>query len=247
LHISNTPVGIDTTNGDGSIVVIDSDFTNTPIAIRTQFGGGPGAAGSLYVENVNYAGSGTIVQSSGNNVLTTTSSKTVKSWAQGYLWQNGGNTMGTIDLSSQTPTRPASLLKADGTYFEQTRPTFVGIPQIDVTTLGLVGDGVTDNTAALQNALNAHTGSVLLFPYGTYIISNTVTVPSGSRMLGQVAPIVLFFFFFFLVHFLFIYLFYQLLGLDNFDGFWIGIPKRKQPNSNASNRLVRSNWPRAAR
>ena len=106
--------------------------------------------------------------------------------------QNGGNTLGTIDLSAQTPTRPASMINADGTYFEQTRPTFVGMTQIDVTTLGLRGDGVTDNTAALQNALNTHVGSVLFFPYGTYLIGNTVVVPPGSRMLGQVYP--LFFF-----------------------------------------------------
>ena len=106
--------------------------------------------------------------------------------------QNGGNTLGTIDLSTQTPTRPASMINADGTYFEQTRPTFVGMTRIDVTTLGLRGDGVTDNTAALQNALNTHIGSVLFFPYGTYLIGNTVVVPPGSRMLGQVFP--LFFF-----------------------------------------------------
>jgi glucan 1,3-beta-glucosidase len=126
------------------------------------------------------------VLANGNKVLTTTGSQTIKAWAQGFLWQNGGNTLGTIDLSSQTPARPSSLINSDGTYFEQTRPLFLGLQQIDVTTLGLKGDGVTDNTAALQNALNAHVGSVLFFPYGTYLIGNTVTVPPGSRLLGQV-------------------------------------------------------------
>jgi len=188
LHISNTPVGIDTGSGDGSIVVLDSDFTNVPIAVRTLYGTANGAgngANSLYLENIKYSGSGVVVKASGNNVLTTSGSQTIKAWAQGYLWQNGGNTLGTIDLSAKTPARPASLITSDGTYFEQSRPLFVGIPQIDVTTLGLIGNGVTDNTVALQNALNAHVGSVLFFPYGTYLIGNTVTVPPGSRLLGQ--------------------------------------------------------------
>eukprot|EP00026_Physarum_polycephalum_P002491 Phypoly_transcript_02498.p1 GENE.Phypoly_transcript_02498~~Phypoly_transcript_02498.p1 ORF type:complete len:848 (+),score=179.01 Phypoly_transcript_02498:118-2661(+) len=184
LHISNSPVGIDTGTGESSIVVLDSDFTNVPIAVRTQKSTTNGQ-GSLYLENVKYAGSGTIVQLSGANVLTSSGSQTVKAWAQGYLWQNGGNTLGIIDLSAQTPARPASLVKSDGTYFEQTRPLFAGFTQIDVTTLGLRGDGVTDNTVALQNALNAHVGSVLFFPYGTYLIGNTVVVPPGSRLLGQ--------------------------------------------------------------
>ena len=38
------------------------------------------------------------------------------------------------------------------------------------------GDGVTDDTAAIQNAVNS--GQSLYFPPGTYLISNTITLPN---------------------------------------------------------------------
>ncbi|MGE5619050.1 MAG: glycosyl hydrolase family 28-related protein [Sphingomonadaceae bacterium] len=49
---------------------------------------------------------------------------------------------------------------------------------------GAKGDGVTDDTAALQAALNAAAGSTLLLPPGTYIIDPAVglTVASNSRV-----------------------------------------------------------------
>lgn len=191
LHISNTPVGIDINNAIGSTVVIDSDFTSVGIAVRTQFGKGPGAEGSVLIDNVAYSSSspGTIVQNLGTNVLSAGSGETIiHSWAQGHIWQNGQNQLTSSDLSSLTPPRPTSLLgPTNGSYFEMTRPTFVNQTQIDVTTLGLIGDGSTDNTKALQAALNNYAGkAVLFFPYGLYVISNTVVVPPGTRLLGQV-------------------------------------------------------------
>jgi glucan 1,3-beta-glucosidase len=186
LHIDNAPVGVDIASGTGSAVIIDSDFTATPIAVRTQFGQASGE-GSLYLDNIKYAQSGTIVQNGGSPVLTANGATTVHSWAQGHIWQNGGNILGSKDISSLTPARVPSLLGSDGTYFEMTRPNYVGMTQVDVTTLGLVGDGNTDNSKALQSALNTYANkAVLFFPHGIYNIMNTVIVPPGSRLVGQV-------------------------------------------------------------
>lgn len=179
-------MGVDINSGVGSVVVIDSDFTNTPIAVRTKYGGGNGE-GSVYIDNIKFSQSGTIVENNGAAVLSANGATTVHSWAQGHIWQNGGNTLGSKDISSLTPARTPSLLGPDGTYFEMTRPNFVGMTQVDVTTLGLVGDGNTDNTKPLQAALNTYAGkSVLFFPHGIYNLQNTVVVPPGTRMVGQV-------------------------------------------------------------
>ncbi len=49
----------------------------------------------------------------------------------------------------------------------------------NVQTYGAKGDGVTDDTAAIQAALNANAGTrqLIYFPNGTYLISSTLALP----------------------------------------------------------------------
>lgn len=47
---------------------------------------------------------------------------------------------------------------------------------------GAKGDGVTDDTEAIQNAVNS--GRLIFFPKGTYLVSSTITVPTGRKILG---------------------------------------------------------------
>lgn len=53
---------------------------------------------------------------------------------------------------------------------------------IDVHTLGIKGDGVTDDTAALQKAIAAH--SVLYFPSGRYVVSDTLHLQPTTILIG---------------------------------------------------------------
>jgi len=55
---------------------------------------------------------------------------------------------------------------------------------VNVKGFGAKGDGVTDDTEAIQNAINNSNGKVVFFPAGTYIISNTLTIPSAISLLG---------------------------------------------------------------
>lgn len=189
LTVVNSPVGVDVASGIGSALLIDADFSQTGIAVRTQFAGKNGE-GSLVLDNVRYnnPGNGVIVQNSGATALPAGGgTTTVKTWVQGYIWQNGASNLGSKDISSQTPSRPSSLVNGDGTYFEMTRPNYVGMTQVDVTTLGLVGDGKTDNAKALQTAVNNYANrAVLFFPHGIYNFESTVVIPPGTRMVGQV-------------------------------------------------------------
>ena len=56
---------------------------------------------------------------------------------------------------------------------------------------GAAGDGVTDDTAAFQNAMNAVTdsgglgGGVVYVPAGIYCLSNTLTIPPGVTLHGD--------------------------------------------------------------
>lgn len=52
---------------------------------------------------------------------------------------------------------------------------------------GAKGNGVTDDTAAVQSALSAATTTNLIyFPAGSYIITSTLFIPPHIRMTGEV-------------------------------------------------------------
>jgi hypothetical protein len=57
-------------------------------------------------------------------------------------------------------------------------------PGLNVTKYGVVGDGVTDNTASLQNLINSSpVGTLFYFPAGTYLVAGTVSF-GGLRNFG---------------------------------------------------------------
>lgn len=58
-------------------------------------------------------------------------------------------------------------------------------PIVDVTTLGLKNDGITDNAAAIKTAFtNTPTPCVLYFPAGNYLFKSTIEMPSGKVLRG---------------------------------------------------------------
>lgn len=59
--------------------------------------------------------------------------------------------------------------------------------RVSVKDFGAVGDGVTDDTAAIQNAINA--GHTIYIPAGTYRITSTLTAPSGTWLQGDGAGV----------------------------------------------------------
>lgn len=54
---------------------------------------------------------------------------------------------------------------------------------------GAVGDGVTDDTVAMQAALTANADGLLYFPPGTYITTQSLTVPNTIKLLADDATI----------------------------------------------------------
>ena len=61
----------------------------------------------------------------------------------------------------------------------------------NVKAFGALGDGVTNDTAAIQAAANAvtSTGGVLLFPAGVYVVTTAIAVKSNTAVVGQGATL----------------------------------------------------------
>lgn len=53
-----------------------------------------------------------------------------------------------------------------------------------------VGDGIIDDTDAIEKAIkdSAETGSIVYFESGTYLISDTIEIPSGAKLVGEAWP-----------------------------------------------------------
>lgn len=56
---------------------------------------------------------------------------------------------------------------------------------INVKDFGAIGDGETDDTEAIQNALNSGEGKTVYFPSGTYLISKTLITKPCSSIIGS--------------------------------------------------------------
>jgi Pectate lyase superfamily protein len=101
-----------------------------------------------------------------------------------------------ISSGFQSPSRrqPLSLCVAAGATSlagaqEPARPAHHANPGgIDATTLGAVGDGVSDDTPAIQGALDAvHAagGGTVYLPPGRYLTRGVLTVPEGITLRGS--------------------------------------------------------------
>lgn len=87
-----------------------------------------------------------------------------------FAFNGGGNSDTTDILELTTPVEPAG----EGIVF----PFDAGV--INVKDHGVVGDGIQDDTDALQAILDQYTG-IIYFPEGTYLISNTLTWKDPAR------------------------------------------------------------------
>ena len=198
LVVERCPVGIDLIKNVGSLVVIDSSFSGiTTAVIRSNAFDNRLNRGtnSIYLENIDYImdlpTSTKVLVANGTDAVQLVNESVTRgfSFAQGHMFKADG-TVARIqeDISSFLPPRP-SVLTVDGKYLQRTRPE-LSTNLLNLSTLGIIGDGVTDVTKALQQVILDAAGKVTLYvPFGTYIISDTVYLPAGTKIIGEVWPI----------------------------------------------------------
>jgi len=189
----------------GSVSVIPSTTTTYSV---TCTNGSTSATASATVAVAVTAPAPTATLSANPTSITSGQSSTL-SWSStnatsctGTGFSTGNAVSGSVSVTPSTTTinsvtctngSTSATASAQVTIAGSTEDEFVGpfASWLNVKTVyGAKGDGVTDDTAAIQKALNALAstgGGTLYFPAGTYIISSTLS-PSAitrSQIIGQ--------------------------------------------------------------
>ncbi|KAK1763224.1 hypothetical protein QBC33DRAFT_459731 [Phialemonium atrogriseum] len=203
LSINNCRVGLDITgvnNGAlsvGSVVLVDSDINNTPVGIAfgSSDASGPAAANSIIVENVRLSNVPVAIQGPGKSTVLPGSSgaSTIAGWGRGHKYTPTGPTafQGAITPNA----RPEGLVSGSD-YYERSKPKYdksFASDFVSVRDGGAVGNGVADDTAAINEVLEAAAaaGKIVFFDAGTYVVTSTIRVPAGSRIVGEAYPVIL--------------------------------------------------------
>ncbi len=214
LRVRDCPVGINITQGGsaalsvGSLTLLDSAFADVDVAVWSAFqlagaGSTPKTANSLVLENVHADNVTAIVRTPEGDVLpgggTDGAPLTVARWGQGHEYVPHGPTrfQGPISGRDRQPSLLAGAGSADpSAYYTRSKPQYEDCAASDfdsVRAAGAKGDGETDDTMALQAAINAAAaaGRILYIDYGLYRVTSTLTVPPGSRIVGEAFPVLL--------------------------------------------------------
>ncbi|KAF2266470.1 pectin lyase-like protein [Lojkania enalia] len=202
ISINNCQLGLDMANAPqnqtvGSVVLMDSKFVNTPIGVNSSFSENsiPHTGGTLILDNVDFTGSQIAVQHfDGQQVLQ--GGKVVAAWAQGNAVASTGTGASQSRVQgdiSGAPQKPASLLGDNG-FFERSKPQYESVPVASFVSLkkaGAKGDGKTDDTKAIQDAINnLSDGQILYADHGAYLVTQTITIPAEKnvKITGEIWP-----------------------------------------------------------
>lgn len=193
-------VGLDMANAPqnqtvGSVMMFDSKYVDTPVGVNSSFSETsiPNAGGSLLLDNVDFTGADVAVQSfKGEQILA--GKQRVKAWAQGNALASTGSQGRVQGDISGAPQKPQSLMGDNG-FFERSKPQYEDIDVSKVVSLktsGAKGDGKTDDTKAVQSAIDGlQDGQILWVDHGAYVLSDTVVIPAEKnvKIVGETYPL----------------------------------------------------------
>ncbi|MBA7493104.1 hypothetical protein ES702_03659 [subsurface metagenome] len=204
ISFNNVSLGLNMSSGGptnqavGSIVLFDSEFNDVGTGIlhaHTPNSYPPGA-GALILENVDFTNVDVAIQGpNGVDVPGSSGTFNIPAWAQGHAYYPSSTNFTNLD-GYITPNLRSPALTSLGKYYTRPKPEYGDWPVsqiVSARSMGAKGDGVTDDTAALQNAVYAaHSSNKILFiDGGDYIVTSTIYVPGGSKIVGEIFPVIL--------------------------------------------------------
>jgi glucan 1,3-beta-glucosidase len=178
----------------GSVLLQDSVIRNTMVGVKSGFNATslPPSGGTLIIDNVDFTGTPTGVQNAAGQILA--GGSVVQGFILGpsYAGSHATRSLGTAKL----PAKPPGLM-ANGKVYERSRPQYENVPVssfVSLKSAGAKGDGKTDDTQAIQGAINAlQDGQVLYVDHGAYVVTRTVNVPGNRnvKITGEIWPMIM--------------------------------------------------------
>ncbi|KAI5990344.1 glycoside hydrolase family 55 protein [Pisolithus marmoratus] len=193
----------------GSEAIIDAVVTNTPIFVRTSTASNGKLGGSLVLNNIKLNNVPTAVGVNNGPTVLAGGTVTITSWGQGNVFSGTSGTPTFTQGNIVSASKPSSLLDSSGRIFGKSHPQYANYAAsqfISVKSQGAAGDGHTDDTAAIQNVINQFSGRddvthhamystpgcmIIFFDAGTYYITNTITIPAGTQIVGEAWSVIL--------------------------------------------------------
>ncbi|KAJ7737441.1 glycoside hydrolase family 55 protein [Mycena maculata] len=170
------------TQSAGGVLILDSQIQNTGIGVRMSSTQPTSLGGSVILDNVDFSGISTANIQDSSGTLLTANISPVRQWFQGNTYSGE---------SCTPPTKASALLGPSGKFFTKSRPQynlyastrevseFLSVKSVG----GAVGNGVHDDTEAINN--------FLIIDSGVYLVSGTITVPAGAQIVGDMYPTIL--------------------------------------------------------
>ncbi|EGN96215.1 glycoside hydrolase family 55 protein [Serpula lacrymans var. lacrymans S7.3] len=203
VTINNCTIGFELLTGGlsnadqtvGAEAIIDAVVTDTPIFVQSSEASNGTLAGSLVLNNIQLNNVPTAVGVANGDVVLAGGTMTIASWGQGDVYSgtdpNGNFEQGNIYAAYKDP----SLLDSAGRIFGKAHPQYFdyAVDQfITVKSQGAVGDGVTDDTDAINAVLSKYAGCyIIFFDAGVYKVTSTINVPAGSQIVGEAWTVIM--------------------------------------------------------
>ncbi|KAH7346426.1 pectate lyase superfamily protein-domain-containing protein, partial [Rhexocercosporidium sp. MPI-PUGE-AT-0058] len=192
LTFQNCNYGVNMSNGYnvGAISLIDSSVSSCNAGVYAAVTGN--GEGSLAIDNFNFGSGVTAVKSSkdGSALLS-------GSIAPGSTWVIGNaNPQNFQSGKVYQINRPTALLSG-GKYYTKKQPQyenydvsqFINVKSASGYTV--YGDNQHDDSDAINAILTANAGcKIVYFPQGIYKVTQTIYVPPGSRIIGDVFSVI---------------------------------------------------------
>ncbi|KAI1373765.1 glycoside hydrolase family 55 protein [Hypoxylon crocopeplum] len=190
-------IGVDTSSPRdglenlGTFIITDSTVDNTGALVNTAATNG--SSNSIVLDNVQVDESVSSTVTAGGEVILKGSVKQGDAWVLGNAYTSNESAEAAFQKGTTFSTRrAAALVDGSGSFYRLPPPTYMeyGVEQVvnvkDVPAHPVAGDGQADDTANLQAIIDKYAGcKILFFPYGIYLVTDTLVFPPGSRVFGE--------------------------------------------------------------